>query len=239
MVATENLKGKPGVYCAIHRDSLMCYVGSSCDVGQRRNEHVAGARNGGVTAFNRAVRKLGAESFDFEVLELCPRDQLKERENLWLRFYQSASTRGLNTLPFSNTFKRGEVSKATRERISASKRGNVSPRLRAHLEGLALKNKGVKRPLEAVEKVRRALTGRKLPREQVERMKAIFAGRKPSAEMLAAAKAKNLGRPRTAECRAKIKRTMEIVWAARSEQQRAKIEQARLNTRMTNEQRKV
>jgi group I intron endonuclease len=118
MIATENLKGRSGVYCAIHRDSLKCYVGSSRNMHERRLAHLERVNGPRCTSpFHRALRDLGPASFDFEVLEFCKPSQLSEREDFWIKFYECAGLKGFNTNPTSTYFRIGNLSEATKARM--------------------------------------------------------------------------------------------------------------------------
>ena len=86
-----------GVYCFIHRDSGRCYVGSSIDIYSRRKVHICNSRNSGVTCFNNAMRKYGVEAFDFEIIERCLPEMRFDREEFWIKFYDSAGVNGFNT----------------------------------------------------------------------------------------------------------------------------------------------
>lgn len=133
MISTENLRGKSGVYCAIHRDSLKCYVGSSVNMHGRRMDHLKQSRWGSYpTLFHRSLRKLGPESFDFEVLEFCNRDQLAERESFWIKFYQSAGVKGFNTLSTAYVSPTIEHAEATRARMREAKQ-NISEETRRRM----------------------------------------------------------------------------------------------------------
>jgi group I intron endonuclease len=120
MIATENLKGVSGVYCAIHRDSLKCYVGSSISMGGRRKGHIMAARNGAPANFHAALRKYGKDAFDFEVLERCGKEHLRDRETFLIKFYQSSGLKGFNTSPTAQFRPDGIVSEATRARLRES-----------------------------------------------------------------------------------------------------------------------
>lgn len=41
----------------------------------------------------RAIRKYGLENFIFEIIETCPIQNLNERENYWIKYYNSNDTK--------------------------------------------------------------------------------------------------------------------------------------------------
>jgi len=180
MIATENLK-KAGIYCAIHRDSLRCYVGSSVNIHNRRHGHIRAETE---SAFHRAVRQHGASAFDFEVLELCEKDQLLKREEFWITFLHSASVTGFNTIPRPTSVPYGkEISIATRQRISAA-------------------HKGRKHTPEALSRMQ---AGRNTPESKAKRT-ASHTGHPVSVETRAKLRAANLGKPMPLATKAAIRK---------------------------------
>lgn len=60
-----------GVYCWTHTPSGRRYVGSSLDCEKRRRRHLSAARKPNPTCFPRQIATLGANSFAFEIIEIC------------------------------------------------------------------------------------------------------------------------------------------------------------------------
>lgn len=112
-----------GIYSFIHRDTLACYVGSSVDIEGRRKAHIAAARRGAMQRLQVAIRALGIESFDFEILEQCEPPKLLERERFYIVLLNAASLQGFNTnsTPVPNRYG-AKYSEAHRARIGA---GNI------------------------------------------------------------------------------------------------------------------
>jgi group I intron endonuclease len=181
MITTgEKLHGVSGIYCAIHRESGACYVGSSVNIGRRITQHIWGAKTGKHTAaFHVALNRHGLQAFDLEVLERCDRSQLLAREDFYIAFLNAASLSGLNTRRDStgtNTNAWRSVSLVTRQRIGAKHKGktisaearekiriaatNPSPETRAKMRAAKL---GKKWPLERRQKVSRTRTGMTRP----------------------------------------------------------------------------
>jgi len=183
-----------GIYSFIHRDTLTCYVGSSVDIESRRKSHIAAARRGAMQRLQVAIRTLGIESFDFEVLEQCAPDKLLERERFYIALLNAASIHGFNTnsTPVPNRYG-SKYTEAHRARISA---GNIG------------KHSGPKHSAEARAKMSETRKGRARPKWS-EEQKAKLKGRKMSNEtrrkMSDAAKARGYNKQAIAKATAAIK----------------------------------
>jgi len=138
----EILTRVSGVYCAIHRNSGMVYIGSSVNIIKRRNEHLWSASNGRPGCFYKALREFGPEAFDLEVLERCEPAALGARERFWMAFFNATAPKSgfnISTDPYDSPGGRGgrlsevtlarmrlaqsNVSAETRAKISAAKKG--------------------------------------------------------------------------------------------------------------------
>lgn len=90
-----------GIYKITNVNTGRMYIGQAVDIGTRWKEHVKCGLGIGSTSyisnkFYRALHSLGAENFTFEVLELCDRSQLNDKERYWIEFY-NANEFGYNT----------------------------------------------------------------------------------------------------------------------------------------------
>lgn len=87
-----------GIYKITNIENQMCYIGQSVDIKERLKTHIkAGLGIGGSNnPLYTAMRKFRVENFTYEVIELCERSQLNEREKFWIEYYQ-ANTYGLNS----------------------------------------------------------------------------------------------------------------------------------------------
>lgn len=203
MVATENLAGKSGVYCAIHRDTLACYIGAATDLHKRRKTHLSKARNHPVARFHRVLKELGEDSFDFEVLELCPKEQLAERETFWASFYNSAGFMGLNSIAGATHFRFGIPSEEWRAKVKAAQanRPKISEATRQRMREAWLAGPrkmptrlGTKHAQESRDKMRLSHLGHTLSPEHREKLRITSTGRKFSEESRAKIKAAALKR---------------------------------------------
>lgn len=171
----DKLYGKSGIYCAIHRDSLMCYVGSSNDIGNRRTSHMGDARRGSKRLFHRVIREFGVNSFDFEILEFCEQNKLLEREKFWIQFMGAATLDGLNihSNPISNAS--NEVSEVTRQRMSEASKGRKHP---PRSEEFRERRRNYRHSAETLEKMRIARIGRKHSQEHKDNIRQALIGNK-------------------------------------------------------------
>lgn len=87
-----------GIYKITNVENQMCYIGQSVDLKERLKTHIkAGLGIGGSNnALYTSMRKNRVENFTYEILEICERSKLNEREKFWIEYYQ-ANTYGLNS----------------------------------------------------------------------------------------------------------------------------------------------
>ena len=201
MYPTENIKGLSGVYCAIHRDSGKCYIGSSVDIFTRLSAHCCAAKRGGLCCFHRALREFGVEAFDFEVLERCERGLLFEKEAFYIALFNAASTDGFNTVKKPGAFNKGH-SEVTKMRISLAAKGRKQSA--EQIANRVAKNTGKKRTAETIEKLRQGNLGKKRTPEFCAWKSRSQIGKRLLPESIAKRSATNLGRKHTAETRIKM-----------------------------------
>lgn len=92
-------KIKCGIYKITNLLSQQAYVGQSVDIATRWKDHIKCGLGIDASATNRlynAMQKDGVHNFTFELLEECPREQLNEKERLWINIYQT-DTLGYNS----------------------------------------------------------------------------------------------------------------------------------------------
>jgi len=200
ILGVESLEKVSGIYCAIHRETGACYVGSSINVGRRRREHLKASRAGKNSCFAKALRLHGESSFDFEILERCQQSELLRREEFYIALFGSASAGGFNTrtracAPYDYrhssatkerigvAMKGRKLSPLTRSRMSASMVGKKKgPMSAAHKAAIAAGNSGQKRSEEACMKMSILRTGEKRTEEAKAKMRLAKLGKKLSAE---------------------------------------------------------
>lgn len=75
-----------GIYFIAHKDSLRFYVGSSANTYKRWSRHRS-ELNKGIhrnPKLQNAWNKYGEDAFDFQIVELCDKENLILREQFWL-----------------------------------------------------------------------------------------------------------------------------------------------------------
>lgn len=87
-----------GIYKIENKNNNQCYIGQSIDIERRWKTHLQPCiyANPFSESYNYklyvAFRKYGVESFIFSIIELCEREQLNEREQYWIKHYDSYNT---------------------------------------------------------------------------------------------------------------------------------------------------
>lgn len=90
---------KCGIYKITNLITQQAYVGQSVNIADRWKEHIKCGLGIDASATNRlynAMQKDGVHNFTFELIEECPREQLNEKERLWINIYQT-DTLGYNS----------------------------------------------------------------------------------------------------------------------------------------------
>ena len=83
---------KTGIYKITNLKTQQCYIGQSVSIGEGFKQHCKCGCGIGASASNKLYTSMeqdGIWNFTFEILEECPRDQLNEKEKLWIELYQS------------------------------------------------------------------------------------------------------------------------------------------------------
>lgn len=83
---------RTGIYKITNIDDGRCYVGQSLNCAQRWKQHIKkglGAENPGQSKFYAAMLASGPESFTFEIIEDCPKEELDEKEKFYMDFFHA------------------------------------------------------------------------------------------------------------------------------------------------------
>lgn len=83
---------KTGIYKITNQKTDLVYIGQAVDIATRWKNHVKAGLGIDTPANNKLYRAMledGPESFSFEVLEECTRQQLDEKEKFYISLYQS------------------------------------------------------------------------------------------------------------------------------------------------------
>ena len=74
-----------GIYKYTNKKNGKIYIGRSVNIAKRKWEHLN--KPSPYSYFDLTLKKIGEEAFDFEVIEECERNELKEREKYWIAYY--------------------------------------------------------------------------------------------------------------------------------------------------------
>ena len=77
---------KCGIYKFTSKTTGLSYIGQSIDIDRRYREH---QKRDCDYSFHNAIKEHGQEDFDFEILELCKKEKLNEREKYQIAYYNS------------------------------------------------------------------------------------------------------------------------------------------------------
>ncbi len=125
----------PGIYKITCLANKRIYIGSSVELVTRLQRHRWEMKNNvhHNPILQASYNKHGAESFQYEVIEKCPRDALVEREQYWMDFYKAAERgTGFNVIPKAD---RSEMAEETKRKISEANKGKPkSPETRERMK---------------------------------------------------------------------------------------------------------
>ena len=82
-----------GIYKISNLYNNKVYIGKSIDIPRRFSEHRSSyewSRTPNKPLY-KAFKKYGVESFSFEVIEKCTKEQLNDREKYWIKYYDSTN----------------------------------------------------------------------------------------------------------------------------------------------------
>lgn len=78
-----------GIYKITNKINEKCYIGQSIDCDRRIKEHCSPSRYKNGLTIDIAIHKYGVDAFDYQILEECSIDQLNDREQYWIKFFNS------------------------------------------------------------------------------------------------------------------------------------------------------
>lgn len=87
-----NTVEKTGIYKITNQKTDLVYIGQAVDIATRWKNHAKAGLGIDTPANNKLYKAMaedGLESFSFELLEECSRDQLNEKERFYIQLYQS------------------------------------------------------------------------------------------------------------------------------------------------------
>jgi hypothetical protein len=83
-----------GIYKITNLENQMCYVGQSVNLADRWKQHLKrgiGAETPTRNKLYPAMQSTGVENFSFEVIEVCPKEELDEKEKIWQNYFNAMS----------------------------------------------------------------------------------------------------------------------------------------------------
>ncbi len=93
-----------GIYKITNQETDECYIGQSVDVAKRWKDHAKCGLGIDTPAGNKlynAMQDIGIWNFSWELLEECPREQIDEKEKLYIALYR-ANEYGYNSTKGNN-----------------------------------------------------------------------------------------------------------------------------------------
>lgn len=102
----KQYKEQSGIYRITLLKDNRCYIGSSIDLGRRIRNHYTDLKSNihKNQYLQRTWNKHGENSFIFDILEICNRLEVLDREQYWMDFYESFSTEnGFNLAPVAGS----------------------------------------------------------------------------------------------------------------------------------------
>lgn len=74
-----------GIYKYQNKSNNKIYIGRSINITRRKWEHLHSPSP--YSYFDSVLQQIGEEAFDFEVIEECAAEQLRDREKYWIAYY--------------------------------------------------------------------------------------------------------------------------------------------------------
>lgn len=85
-----------GIYKIENNINHMVYIGQSINIENRFTQHKNNKNNYDIHV---ALQEFGVNNFSFDVVELCEKEQLNEREKYWISYYNCQYPNGYNKTP--------------------------------------------------------------------------------------------------------------------------------------------
>jgi len=160
------------------------YIGQSIDIDYRFKKYRL--LSGGLksqTRLYRSLLKYGHETHIFEIIEICKRSELNDKEKAYIKKFNSFDSKnGLNLTSGGGCF---NMSLETRKKISdSSKNRSIETRKKISISKIGNKNMlGKKHTQETKDKISLKKTGSKQANETIEKRRLKLTGLKRSNEI--------------------------------------------------------
>lgn len=151
---------KSGVYQIILKEDGRSYIGSATNIDDRWRAHGNNALNENLKikqVISHAIKKYGADSFEWKVLEYCDESQLLDREQYWLDIVQPfvSNGNGFNVRKTANS--NLGIVRSVESRTKQSNSMKNKPKTETHKVNMSLswyKNRGAEYFLNLSEKIK-------------------------------------------------------------------------------------
>jgi group I intron endonuclease len=156
-----------GIYQITHKATGQIYIGQSCDLKKRKNNHKNGQSSSSVSIIGNAIKKYGWDAFDFKVLVYAEgKDYLNSLEEKIILTFNSIKPNGFNIRFGGNSSNLSESTKLalSKARIEGIKSGKI-----IHPRGMA----GKKASEETKQKMAAAHLGKNRGEEFKLKMKEV------------------------------------------------------------------
>lgn len=111
------------IYRVVNQINGKVYIGQTRHPKRRWTDHQYAAGKGVDTYFGSAIRKYGADSFAYEIMEVCTLPQADNREMYWIKRLKATNREyGYNT-SIGGTNGNNSTPKEVRDKISKAKKG--------------------------------------------------------------------------------------------------------------------
>lgn len=77
-----------GIYKITNKENKKCYIGQSNDCERRFKEHQTKGKSSRIPV-DIAIQKYGKDAFTYEIIEKCPIEELNQKEQYWIKYYNS------------------------------------------------------------------------------------------------------------------------------------------------------
>lgn len=171
MIDYKGNSEKSGIYQIRNKVNNKIYIGSSFRFGNRKSQHFQNLEKNihSNTKLQNSVNKYGLENFIFELLEICSKDNLIQREQYWLDLLQPFAEKGYNILKIAKNSSGFKHSEETKRKISEIQ---IGKKVSQETKDLLLSySKERKVSEETREKLRNKHLGKKLSEETKEKIK--------------------------------------------------------------------
>lgn len=123
----HSLDNVSAVYCITNTVNGKKYIGSSSNLYSRLLKHRALLRHGshGNVELQNDWDRFGEDSFDYEVVEECPENNLKIREDYYIKNSKDIYNSAIGTIGF--TFRNETRNRMSTSRKSGFKNGTITP----------------------------------------------------------------------------------------------------------------